>query len=220
MVIRFVVGEITVFEIDGKLYYFRDRRGLPELFDQNLTKLIAPNLDNWLQTMTGQRYSLRGLRDMSAAFTSGLQCGISEEQARQLISNAILESKNHIFQSALASDYARKYFIELIDPVKIEIAHLPTITKNFNKLLKTCGAAHLYNYLCRFWQLCNHHSVSTAAVFENLIRRLGKEPATPQYPITAELDNDLAAEVGRIVLKNVSLYNVTADIVHNIKKLT
>lgn len=219
MIIKYVSGEVIVFEINNQLYYFHDSPNLPQLYDQQLHKLIVPNLDNWLQHMTGQRYSLRGLRDMSTAFISGLQCGISDQQARQLIFNTITTTKNQIFQSALAIEYARAYFIELMDPVKIETTHLPMITKNFNQLLKKCGTTRLFNYLCRFWQLCNQHLPSTAVVFENLIRRLNKSPATPQYPITTELDNDLMDKVRQIVLKKLSLYNVNDEIINNVHKL-
>jgi len=219
MIIKYVFSRIIVFEINNQIYYFHDNPNLPQLYDQQLNKLIVPNLDSWLQSKTSQRYSLRGLRDMATAFMSGMQCGISEGQAYQLILNAISETKRQIFQSALASDYARVYFIELMDPVKVEATHLPIITKNFNKLLKKCGRDRLLNYLCRFWQLCNQHSPSTSFVFENLIKRLGREPTTPHYPDTVELDNSLADEVNRVVLKNIPLYNVSKDIANNVKKL-
>lgn len=219
MIIRYVSGEVIVFEIDNKLYYFHDSPNLPQVYDQQLNKLIIPNLDSWIQSQTGQRHSLRGLRDMAAAFSCGVRCGISDKQGRQLISNVVIATKQQIFHSALASGYARAYFIELLDPIKIESAHLHPIAKNFDKLLKKCGPDRFYNYLCRFWQLCNQHSSSMAAIFENMIKRLNKQPTTPQYPTTTELDNNLVAEVHRVVLKNLSLYNVPDEIVHNTQKL-
>jgi len=217
--IKYVIGEIVVFEVNNKLYYFKDGRNLPELYDEYLVKQIVPNMDNWLQTNTSQRYSLRGLRDMAAAFTDGLRCGIYEEDAIKFIKQAVQETKNTIFQSALTNDYAHAYFIELIDPIKVESTHLPTISKNLQKLRKKCGDARLFNYLCRFWQLCNHHALGTAGVFENMIRRLGRTPTTPQYPNTTELDNDLLERVCHTVFKRQSLYHVPDEIVYNAKKL-
>lgn len=219
MIIRYVSGDIIVFEIKQQIFYFLDSPNLPELYDNNLKKLIVPNLDNWLQTMTQQRYSLRGLRDMSVAFTHGLRCGISENQAKQILENTIIETKRRLLCSPLSTDYAQNFYIELLDPSKVETKYLPSIKENFGKLLRKYGEDKLYNILCRFWQFCNYHLPNTASVFENLIHRLGKEPITPAYPDTNELDVALIKEVQQSVLRSLSLYNVPDNIVRNVNKL-
>jgi len=219
MIIRYVEKTVTVFEIDGELFYFRDSANLPELFDNTLHKMVVPNLDNWLQAKTDQRHSLRGLRDMSKAFSVGLSCGLSAENVRQLITQAVIESRRTIFQTDLTNDYARSYFIELIDPAKIEEIHVKSIVDNFDRLLKKGGRNRLYNYLCRFWQTCNFNMPSAAAIFEGFIRRLGRQPTTPNYPDTTDLDNELIERVCQTVFRSQSLYNINDEIVANVRRI-
>lgn len=219
MIIKYVSGYITVFEVENEIYYFKDSPNLPELYNSSLKRLIIPNLDNWLQNKTQQRHSLRGLRDMSAAFLMGLRCGISEDQAIQIIENTILETKRNLILTPISSEYSQQFYIELLDPSQVETKYLPSIKDNFDRLLQNYGKEKLFGILCRFWQYCNFHLPNTAPVFENLIRRLGKEPASPQYPNTEVLDVKLIREVEKSVLRSVSLYNVADHIINNIKKL-
>ena len=192
---------------------------MPELFDDRLNKMIVPNLDNWIQAMTDQRYSLRGLHDMSVAFRAGFDCSMSDNDIHDLVIDAIAETKRTMLHSNLATDYGRVYFIELIDPTKIEKVHVKSIAANFDKLLKKCGKDTFYNYLCRFWQICNYSLPSVAAVFEVFIRRLNLQPYSPQYPKTPDLDNELTERVNRIVFKDLSLCHTTDEIISNARRI-
>lgn len=219
MIIQYVEGEVTIFEVNGKIYYFRDSPNFPELFDDQLHKLIVPNLDHWIQAATDQRHSLRGLQDMSVAFLAGLHCGVSDQDAYILVNNTINATRQMIFHTDLANRYGRMYFIELIDPTKIESVHTKSIAANFDKLLEKCGRTKLYNYLCRFWQACNYTLPSVAAVFEAFIRRLGLQPTTPEYPETGDLDNELKEKVCRMVFRKMSVYHISDEMIINARRI-
>lgn len=219
MIIRYVEDDVTVFEVNGNLFYFRDSPNMPELFDHQLSKMVVPNFDSWIQAQTNQQHSLHNLRDMSVAFRAGFECGVSENDARDLVINAITETKRLIFHTDLATGYSRAYFIELIDLPKVEEVHVKSIVVNFDKLLKKCGKDRFYNYLCRFWQVCNYSLPNVATVFENFIKRLGLQPSSPQYPETPALDNELTERVGQIVFKDVSLCHVTDEIISNVRRI-
>jgi hypothetical protein len=219
MIIRYVEGTVTVFEVNGELFYFNDNSNMPEMFDSQLKKMTVPNFDNWIQAKTDQRYSLRGLRDMSVAFRAGFDCSISDADAHSLVIGTVAETKRLIFHTDLATGYGRAYFIELMDPPKIEEVHVKSIVANFDKLLKACGRGKLYNYLCRFWQICNYSLPNASAVFEGFIARLKLQPSSPQYPKTSDLDNELTERVSRIVFKDVSLCHVTDEVISNARRI-
>jgi len=219
MIIRYVENDVTVFEVNGELFYFRDNPNMPEMFDSQLKKMVVPNFDNWIQAQTSQKYSLHSLRDMSVAFRAGFDCSISDNDARKLVINTIIATKRSIFHTDLATGYSRAYFIELIDLPKVEEVHVKSIVVNFEKLVKKCGRDRLYNYLCRFWQVCNYNLPNVAAVFENFIKRLGLQPSSPHYPETPDLDNELEERVGQMVFKGVSLCHVTDEIISNARRI-
>lgn len=60
---------------------------------------------------------------------------------------------------------------------------------------------------------------SAAAIFEGFIRRLGRQPTTPNYPDTTDLDNELIERVCQTVFRSQSLYNINDEIVANVRRI-
>lgn len=219
MIILYAAEDVVVFQIGSNIYYLRDRTNLPELYDNQLRKQVTVNLDHWLQAQTQQRHSLQGLRDMAAAFRRGFQCNMSREQIRELLAEAIIETRKQIFLTDLAADFSRIYFIETVDPTKIETQYIPSIRNNFSRLIENCGEDELYNYLCRFWRSCTNHSLGSTGVFESLIHKLNRQPAEPKYPDTSTLDEALIQKVELAVSRSVTTNSIPDGILQNVSEL-
>lgn len=189
--IKYVLGETIAFTINTDLYYLKTGPDYPQLFNSDLVLQIVPNIDVWLQANTQQRYSFRSICDMAEAFRCGLETAYTKQDMRIYAEMAIQAARDLLFQSERVSDYARLFWIEVMDPTRLEGSYARVLRENFDKIRTKLGDDRLYNHLCRMWRLCNFRRPSEAAVFERLIRRLGKLPQESRYPVTAELDGAL-----------------------------
>lgn len=189
--VRYVYSDTIAFSVGTELFYLKTGPDYPQIFDSNLNLQITSNVDIWIQTRTGQRYSYRGLCDMALAFRCGLETAYTKQDMRQMCESAIQAARDLLFQSERVSDYARTFWIELIDPARLEGHYATVLRDKFETLRENLGDDKFYNHLCRMWRLCNFRRPGEAAVFERLIRRLGRVPQEPQYPVTAKLDEEL-----------------------------
>lgn len=201
--ILYVTGPAMAFSLDNILYFFRTQP-FPQIFDGHLTPQLIPNIDSWIQNKTQQRHSLRSFTDMMEAFADGLSHTYSVEDLVDVARRATLAARTIITTQKLA-DYSRVFWLESLDPSKLESVHLPGVRDNFESLRSKLGDDGFHNYLCRLLAFVTHHRPTLSPVIERLIQRLGKVSQTPVYPSTPELDIELQKAVLVAVLKKEPL---------------
>lgn len=210
--IHHVQGPVIAFSLNFDLYFLRTHP-VPQIFDANLTPHVIANIDNWFQAKTQQRYSYRGFLDMMGAFAEGLKHTYSGQDLEHICRHAALAAKNFVLTERLG-DYSKLYWVEVLDPIKLETVHAPAVRDKFEHLRAKLGDEEFFNNLCRLWKFASRHRPGLAAVFERLIQRLGRLPQEPRYPTTDDLDKDLQRAVLVTVLeRGAAVYKgVPADI--------
>jgi len=191
--------------------------GLPALYDERLHRQTVPNLDSWFQAKTGHRYSYRTVCDMAVAFATGLNCSYRAQDVVRICTQACRQTIKHVFETEIAGEYRRNYWIEMLDPSKLPI-QAQSIRENFDRLREKLGDEVFYNHLCRLWKVCSLQNPSEAAVFERLIARMGRTAIDPHYPEVPETDQLLCQRVvGGLLRSDIPPYqNVPVDIMRNV----
>lgn len=185
-------GRFVAFSIDFDLW-FAQVEPFPRIYDADLRPQLIPNLDSWFQAKTQQRYSLQSFLDIVAAFRAGLSKSYSVNDLRAVAHRAVLAAKSALFERM--GEYGKHYWVEVLDPVKLETVWVPQIREKFDELRGKLGDDEFHNYLCRLWKFSTRHRPGLAIVFERFIKRLGREPADPKLPQTTTLDEDLCKTV-------------------------
>ncbi len=218
--IRLVRNGVIAFHVGYDLWFLRTRP-VPQLFNSALVQQIVYNFDNWFQANTHQRHSYQGFLDMAGAFEDGLRLSYSMDDLAALMASAAVEGKNYAIAERIG-DYRKHYWIEVLDPVKLESIHADAMRQNFEKFRQKMGDDRLHNNLCRLWKLARQHRPSAALVFEKLIQRLGRLPEEPRYPATTDLDADLVrAVLGRLMGKSLGVYKgVDPDVQQKVEALS
>jgi len=176
--IKYVYHETIAFTIGSDIFYLRQGPGIPLMFDNNLKQMVVPNIDAWFQSKTQQRYSYRGVQH---SYTSS-----DMERVCRMI---VRSTKDVIFKTDITRDFSTAYWVELMDPGKLQ-KFVDVIRQNFERFKEKYDDDGLYNILCRLWQFSNFHAPSEAPIFESLIRsKLGRLPQLPHYPKTDEADD-------------------------------
>jgi hypothetical protein len=189
--IVFAQGPIVAFYIDLDLYFYNDLP-VPTLYDAELTKQVVYNMDSWFQANTAHRYSYRGFMDMVEAFRDALRLSYSTRDIRWAVQHSVKQARDHILTLKLGQ-YLRTYWIEALDPAKLESVYIGPLRNDFDKWRGSLGDDRLFNNLCRFYKIANDRS--TQAVLERLMARLDRTPAVPTYPETDLLDQELMQAV-------------------------
>ena len=221
LTINYVYKDVIAFSIDVGLFYLQRGPNITRMFDENIKLMVVPNIDSWLQAKTQQRYSYRGLCDMAAAFTDGLQHSYTSVDIERICKMVIRSTRDAIFKTDLASDFSAAYWVELMDHAKLQ-NFLKILRSNFEKFKSIYNDDELYNILCRLWQFSNLHMPSEAAVFETLIRlKMQRSPRLPHYPVTSEAD--LVIErlvIGIIFNKTLTEFKgISNELINNVKKI-
>ena len=185
-------GPYVAFSIDYDLYFMR-LEPVPRVYDGDLKPQVIPNLDSWFQAKTHQRHSLQSFRDMVGAFAAGLARSYSVGDLSSLAATTALATKLALLDRM--GEYGRYYWIEVLDPAKLETVWAENVRLKFDGLRARLGDDGFHNYLCRLWKFAVRHRPRAAAVFEKFIRRLGREPQDPVLPGTVELDGELVRSV-------------------------
>lgn len=219
--IKYVERETVAFQINNELFYLRQGPGIPQIFNSNLRPQIIPNIDNWFQAKTQQRYSYRSICDMSAAFAAGLQHSYTNDDLAGISREVVNMTVKTIFQTDHAREFSRAYWIELMDPGKLMklVSH---IRSDFERFKKQHDQEELYNILCRLWQFSNFYAPSESAVFETMIRnRLMRTPQIPRYPDTSAIDDKVEKlVVGNLLGKTLNKFKgIPSELVSNVRKL-
>lgn len=211
-------GQFVAFSVDGELY-FAQVEPVFAIYDCNLNKQQIPNFDFWIQAKTHQRYSFQSFLDAISAFRSGLAASYSLIDLETLVAKTVMATRNHVL--ALMGRYQKVFWIEVLDPTKIESLWVPEIRAKFEYLRSKLGDNGLFDYLCRFWSFCRDHQPGSVAVFERLIARLGKQPQAPVYCPVDAVDNELAVGVIKSLnLPDFPLYKtVSADVNNKLRIL-
>lgn len=197
LVIQHVLGNVVAFTIDLDTY-FMQLQPVPRIFNNDLKPQFIPNIDSWFQAKTQQRHSHRGFQDMVTAFQGGLARSFSGDDMRVVAANAVLTAKLAMIEQL--AQYRKHFWIELLDPAKLDSVWAPKVREKFEELRSQLGDDDFHNYLCRMLKFATQHRPGLVKVFERLIERLGRVPQEPRYPATIELDEKLV----KAVLTNVT----------------
>lgn len=192
-----VEGRFVAFNLDFQLY-FMQLEPIPKVYDEDLKPQLIPNLDSWIQAKTQQRHSFQSFKDMVTAFQIGLSKTYSARDLKDVAERATIAAKIAIMERM--GEYGKHFWIEILDPVKLESVWVPKVREKFDELRKSLGDDEFYNYLCRLWKFAAKHRPGLVPVFARLIKRLGREPGDPHWPKTDELDADLVKAVLATVL--------------------
>jgi hypothetical protein len=222
MAVSFVIHHATknalAFAIDFSNYFLRIFP-VPQLFNEALVPQIIPNLDNWFQARTHQRYSYRNVLDMMDAYLVGLSHTYSLTELEALTRHTIITTKNYLLTEKMG-EYSKLFWIETLNPAKID-AHIDSIRENFEHLATTLSKAEFHNNLCRLRMFVFHNRPGLVPIIERLIERLGGVPSTPVYPVSERLDKELQKTVVASVLANAACYkNVAVGINEKLEALS
>lgn len=208
--IIYVSGETIAFTINGELYYLKTGPDLPRLYTGDLRRLHMPNMDHWLQAQTQQRYSYRGLKDMAAAFADGLSHSYARSDMPTLCRRIYDITRDTIFKTAFVRDYAKTYWIELLDPKQIPKL-IVEIKNNFDEMRAKWGDDRLYAYLCRLWQFCSYFATNETVVFERFLERMGRNIGDVHYPMAVFEDQAYGHVWEKISNSDMSRYKGVSD---------
>lgn len=197
LVLHTVDGPFVAFNLDFQLYFLR-LEPIPRLYDENLKPQLIPNLDSWFQAKTHQRYSFQNFVDVVNAFKAGLSKSYSTPDLRSLVAETAVATKVALFERF--PDYEKHYWIEALNPVKLESVWVPKIRDEFDSLRAKLGDDLFHNYLCRLVKFAERHKPGLIQVFTRFIKRLGREPIDPAMPVTVDLDVELCKAVDSAVL--------------------
>jgi len=179
--IKYASGFTAAFTINSQLYYIKTGPDFPKLYDENLKKLIIPNMDSWLQANTRQRFSYQTLTDMIKAFSDGLEHNYTKDDIVRICNHVFDLSRDYIFKTEYAKDYASIFKIELMDSRQIKKL-IRQIKENFQKFCDKYGKEKFHLFLCRLWKFCNLNDLNSSIIVEGFITRLGKVVQDPIYP--------------------------------------
>lgn len=221
LTIKYVYKEAVAFTIGAGLFYLRQGPGIPQMFDRNIKPMIVPNIDAWLQSKTQQRYSYRGLCDMATSFAGGLRHIYTTEDMEHICKLVVRSTRDAIFKTDMARDFSTAYWIELMDPGKIQ-KFIDILRNDFEKFQSKYTDNELYNILCRLWQFCNLHAPSETAVFEALMRsKMSRTPRLPRYPNTVEADREVEKLViGVVIGKTLTEFKgISDELINNVRTI-
>lgn len=213
IVLHAIDGPYVAFNIDYDLYFMR-LEPIPKVYNSDLKPQIISNLDSWFQAKTHQRYSFQSFKDIVGAFAAGLSKSYSLGDLNSLTETVVLATKMAILERM--GEYGRYYWIEALDPAKLETVWAENVRTRFDELRGKLGDDGLHNYLCRLWKFASRHRPRVAPVFEKFIRRLGREPRDPVLPGTVELDKELVRSVlAQVLTKDTPVYRGVPKPVHD-----
>lgn len=204
LVLHSIDGPFVAFNIDHDLWFMR-LTPIPKVYSEDLKPQLIPNLDSWFQAKTHQRYSLQTFKDAVAAFQAGLEKSYSTQDLKAVALKATIAAKAALMERM--PEYGKHFWIEILDPVKLESVWAPQIREKFEELRAKLGDDEFHNYLCRLRKFAAKHRPGLAVVFERFITRLGRSPVEPRLPQTDDLDAELCRAVLATVLdRNIAAY--------------
>jgi hypothetical protein len=180
--IVFAQGPVVAFYIDLDLYFYKGAP-IPTIYDAELVKQVVYNIDSWFQAKTALRYSYQGFIDMVEAFRDALRLSYSTKDVIWAVQHSAKQARDYILVHKLG-EYLRTFWIEALDPAKLESIYLEALRRDFDKLRRS---------------LAENVDPVAQEILERLIIRLGRTPAVPTYPETDLLDQELM----RTVLKRL-----------------
>lgn len=197
LVLHSIDGPFVAFNIDHDLWFMR-LEPVPRIYSEELKPQLIPNLDSWFQAKTHQQYSLQTFKQVVAAFRAGLAKSYSARDLREVAERATLAAKVALLERM--GEYGKHFWVEVLDPVKLETVWAAQIRSKFEELRAKLGDDEFHNYLCRLWKFASKHRPGLTVVFERFINRLGREPVEPRLPQTDDLDAELCRAVLATVL--------------------
>lgn len=213
---------IIYFKIDSEFYYLYDQSGIWHILDADYKQLNIPNIDNWIESKTHKRYSLRTLQDMGKAFYSGVKTAYDIDEIRALCQKVSLYTIRKIMRSDFVYRYSLQYWIETLEQEDVE-KYLKLLRDNFEAIKSKVGELKLYNELCRIFKICQIRQLYGSDICLALINKLGKMVADPKYPNTDTMDKDIIEEVVGLVFQMLSsqrknMPDSVLDIIEGIRK--
>jgi len=198
-----VVDFTTAFSINNQNFYIKIGIDLPELYNSKLKRIITPNIDYWFQAQTQRLYDLKSFKHMSVAFADGQKSVGKVNNISSIVMAAYIESKEMIFRSKHTRYFAQQYKLELLSITQAQKL-IANVSVQFDKLQETMSTQQLHLYLCRLYWYCAYHMPDQVPVIENMIARLGLEPASVN-PNVSDIDNNIASQIELTVLKSIDV---------------
>lgn len=172
--IKYVYKFTVAVSINNEIYYIRHGHDFPLVYNKDLRKLNIPNIDNWLQAQTQQRYSYRGVLDMAEAYKCGLQFSYNEDRIISLLKKYYVIIRNIIFNSSHNQKYIDNYKIEIMNNKQLENM-TQDVNNKYDQYVEKFGIPKLQAYLNRIYSCLKNRNINTQ-IIELLIKRTGINP--------------------------------------------
>lgn len=217
LTIEYACDGVVVFRLNGQIYYLRVEPQPSQLLDCNLNPLIVPNIDNWFQAKTHQRYSFREICDMGAAFKAGVSSAYTYMDLKQIGELCMDTILRELIQFGGAAEYTSTFWIELATSNKLDkIARF--FNEKFGALKDELGVDEFSKILCRLIFISQHKKLNHGYVFKKLLQRIGQEYVEPKVHDSHDLDKIIKDKVRVIVFgrDNIPKYkNISPDVINN-----
>jgi len=231
--IQYCDENITVFVISDnekeRLYFliYVPEDGVSEIYDSDLQKINATNIDDWFQVNTHQRYSHRSVLDMSVAFLNGLNSSYSLDDVEDVVRQSCDVAKDFLFHTDLISKYIKIYDIESADIGEISTA-ITNLRVHWDDILDLHGEVEFLNRLKRWIKHCRNSSPSDVSIFEKFVDRyyltfpqlIPEQTGEPPYPNTIGYDKELKRKVlTNILIGQNKFKNISDELLRQVDEL-
>jgi len=219
MQIKYVQGNVVVFEVDNTTYYMKRGNGYPEIFNTHLTPQVIYNVDNWFQAKTAQKYSYKNVCDMADAFAAGMAHSYNSQDLANIIGTTITMMRDALFNDGIIHDYHKHYWVEMMRPEKLG-AYIQVLRDKFVAVRAEHGDAKLYDILCKLWKMSKRSRPADSGVFERMITRLHRTPEDPKQPDTVDIDSAIFHKICKDLLsKYAAIKDVDKSVIEKVQAL-
>lgn len=174
---------------------------LPEIRKSDGSRLIVYDYDVFIRSKTMNKHDYKDIVQLGLAFRDGYFKNNINNHLRKFIGYVVLETKDEIFKSALASQYAEEFWIECTPAKKVESKLIEPLLKTGIK--EALGYTVLSRYLSRIRKVISGNSNQKS--FEAKLSALQVSEEEAIYPDTSEIDDLLKHRVSEKVLSCIKI---------------
>lgn len=187
--IIFASDSVAAIKIKEITYFIRLDERMPEIFNSQGDKMAITDADSWTKNGTSNQYQYVDLVKYCKYWREGYHSNFVNEQLDSFIEYVIMKTKNEIFTSSLASEYASEYWIECTPQNKISSKLLSPIIKKSENLIDKLGYKTISDYLNRVRKIIQEKQ--DMIQIEKIMKKLEINEAEISYPATNKIDNKL-----------------------------
>ncbi len=174
---------------------------LPEIYKSDGSRQTVYDYDVFIRSKTMNKHDYKDIVQLGIAFRDGYFKNNINNHLRKFLEYVVVETKDEIFKSALAGQYAEEYWIECTPAKKIESKLIEPLLKNGIK--EALGYAVLSRYLSRIRKIISGNSKHKS--FEAKLSVLGITDEETIYPDTSEIDDLLKHRVSEKILSCIKI---------------